>query len=170
MDEAGLGLLPSLHRTFSRKAQPLVLKTKTKHHQLSLASAIAETGNLFYEVRQCSYNGNAIVRFLRNLLKRKRKKILIIWDGASSHISKEVKAFLKTSLGQKVWLEKLPPYAPELNASEQVWNYLKNVQLKNTCARNVKELQSMAIQNLEELKNNPKMVKKFFHHPAVAFY
>jgi len=53
----------------------------------------------------------------------------------------------------------LPAYAPELNADEQVWNYLKNVQLKNICCKNVKELKSIATQKLQEMKNNPKLIK-----------
>ena len=169
MDEASLSLLPSVHRTYSKKASTPVLKNRSKYSQLSIASAISEKGRIFYEVRQCNFKGNAIVRFLRNLLKGLRKKITIIWDGATCHICGEVKAFLKTPQGQNVWLEKLPAYAPELNADEQVWNYLKNVQLKNTCCKNAKELKSVAILKLEEMKNNPKLIKKFFKHPEVAF-
>jgi len=95
---------------------------------------------------------------------------LIIWDGATCHINDEVKAFLETQEEQQVWLEKIPSYCPELNASEQVWNYLKNVELKNVCCKTAKELKSKAIEKLELIKEKTELIKNFFRHPEVAFY
>ncbi len=39
-----------------------------------------------------------------------------------------------------MWLERLPPYAPELNPVEGVWRYLKRVRLRDVCCRALSEL------------------------------
>lgn len=48
------------------------------------------------------------------------KKILLLWDGPGSHRGREVTEFIKTD-GQ---IESIffPPYTPELNPQENVWN------------------------------------------------
>jgi transposase len=68
-----------------------------------------------------------IVRFLKHLLRHISGKLLVVWDGLPVHRSQAVKDFLRQGATQRVHLEQLPGYAPELNPAEGVWNYLKNV-------------------------------------------
>jgi len=49
-----------------------------------------------------------------------RKKIVIVWDNAPWHRSKEIKNWL-TKTKHDVHLIAFPPYAPELNPQEKVW-------------------------------------------------
>ncbi len=146
-----------------------MIDNRCKYSKLSLISAIGEQGKLIYHVRQGTFNGNAIVRFLKFLLKGKKKNIVLIWDGASVHNCKEVKSFLDTLKHNRLTLVRLPAYSPELNPDEWVWNYLKNVQLKNTCAPNLKELRKLATQKLDQMTQMPNLIKSFFKHPDVAF-
>lgn len=50
--------------------------------------------------------------------------ILLVWDGAMWHKSKEVKQWLYDNQGI-VELMNFPPYSPELNPQEKVWKALK---------------------------------------------
>lgn len=54
------------------------------------------------------------------------KKIAVVWDNASWHRSKELKKWFATG-GQfeDITLIQLPPYAPEHNPIEHVWNHAK---------------------------------------------
>ncbi|EAY23864.1 transposase B of [Microscilla marina ATCC 23134] len=70
----------------------------------------------------------------------------------------------------RLLLVKQPSYSPELNASEQVWNYLKNVIMKNQVFPTVKKLGRKLKQILREFKNKKSIIKKFFENPDVAFY
>lgn len=63
-----------------------------------------------------------------------------------------------------------PPYSPELNADEQVWNHLKAVLLKNVCAHNLKELESNVKYAMELIEESPELIRSFFRHPEVGFY
>lgn len=51
-------------------------------------------------------------------------KLLLVWDGASIHKGEAVKCFLRNNPGV-LHLEALPPYCPQLNAIELLWDYLK---------------------------------------------
>ncbi len=82
----------------------------------------------------------------------------------------EVKSFLSSLKNEEVWLERIPPYSPELNADEQVWNHLKVASLKNTCAHNLKELESNVWFAMGGLEENPELIRSFFKHPKVGYY
>lgn len=134
-------------------------------------SAISAVGDLFYEVREEAFTGEAIVKFLKRVVEAVKQKVLIIWDNASIHDCRATRRFLETDeQGQAVYLAKYPTYSPELNADEQVWHQLKCVGLKNGCYQNVKELKPKVIEELENLKNKPNLIKQFFYHSKVGFY
>jgi len=42
--------------------------------------------------------------------------------------------------------------------------------LKNTCYQNFKELKPKLIEEVNKLKENPELIKQFFHHPDIGFY
>ena len=92
------------------------------------------------QVQERAYRGGQVVQFLRHLLRHVPGKLLGIWDGSSIHRCQAVKDFLGTPLGQRVWVERLPAYAPELNPVEGIWRYLKRVRLSNVCCRTLTEL------------------------------
>jgi transposase len=51
----------------------------------------------------------------------------------------------------RLHLERLPGYAPDLNADEGVWNLLKRGELKNRCCQDLDELRwelALAIRRL----------------------
>jgi transposase len=51
-----------------------------------------------------------------------------------------VKAFLASAAGQRVWLERLPSYAPDLNPVEGIWHHLKHLELGNVCCYDAQDL------------------------------
>ena len=57
-------------------------------------------------------------------MKNQDKPIYLIVDGHPVHRSTLVKSFVESTEG-KLKLFYLPPYSPELNPDEQVWNQLK---------------------------------------------
>ena len=105
-----------------------------------MASRISATGKLFFQIRENSFKGADIIEYLRALLKTTSKKILLIWDNASWHKSQEVKDFLNSDEGKRLWVAQIPPYSPEFNPDELVWANLKRVQIPNKVAKNVKNL------------------------------
>ena len=135
-----------------------------------MASAISEQGDLAYIVRNKPFDSQAIIEFLNHLMTTLKQKLLIVWDNASIHASKEVKQFLSTLPKEQLYLAQQPYYAPELNADEQVWGYLKNHQLKNKCIQNSKELHEEIDKSMGEMKKKQDLIPNFFKHPKLGFY
>ena len=78
--------------------------------------------------------------FLRQLLRQIRGRVLVIWDGSAIHKGQPIKDFLTAEAAQRLRLERLPGYAPDLNPAEGIWNELKRVELKNHFCRDCAEL------------------------------
>ena len=62
------------------------------------------------------------MRLLRQLLRHMAGKLRVIWDGSPIHRAKVVKACLAEGGAQRLWLEQLPGYAPDLNPVEGIWH------------------------------------------------
>ena len=73
-------------------------------------------------------NTENIVRALIELtLKYPGKEIVVVWDNASYHNSKELNLKLEEVENlRRVQLIYLPPYSPDKNPIEHVWNEAKN--------------------------------------------
>ena len=69
-----------------------------------------------------------IIKAITEFLKLyPNKKICIIWDNATCHKGILVRKTLsKGGLLQRVHLINLPPYAPDYNPIEKVWNTVKD--------------------------------------------
>ncbi len=133
VDEAGFYLLPARVRTYAPRGQTPVLRVLLTRDHLSAISALTASGRVLMYVQDTAFRGPRVVRFLRHLLRHIPGKLLVIWDGAPIHRSKVVKAFLAEGGVERVWLEQLPSYAPELNPVEGIWRQLKRVHLRNIC-------------------------------------
>ncbi len=136
-------------RTWAPRGQTPVLRVKLTRDHLSAISGITLDGRLFMQVRQAAYDAEAVVGFLRVLLRKIRGKILVIWDGAPIHRAQEIKQFLKAGAAKRLHLEQLPGYAPDLNPDEGIWNYLKRVELGNLCCPDLATL-ALALRRAKE--------------------
>lgn len=166
-------MLPSIGYSYAPCGQRPVLLADSKNKlKLSLSVVITPQADMYYEVRQGTFNGAAIVRFLKQMKKSIKKKMTLIWDGAKIHTCLQVKQYLQVQEDDKtrVWLEKLPAYSPELNAAEQVWAYLKNVLLKNDVSKTLAELKQKVVAAMETIKNDKGLIKSFFQNPNTCFY
>lgn len=90
--------------------------------------------------------------------------------GAKIHTNDEVKVFLEQDIEEQIFLAKLPPYSPMLNADEQVWQTLKDDMLKNVVCKNLCELKQKVQTAFKDLQEQVPKIISFFRHPEVAFY
>lgn len=162
VDESGFYLLPARVRTYAPRGQTPTLRVFETHDHLSVMSAITAHGWLFTLVRDESLTGVESVRFLKHLLAQLDRKLLVIWDGSPIHRGKEVKAYLANGATKHIHLEPLPPYAPDLNPDEGVWDHLKYVELRNTCCLNLGHLQHQLDLAVARLRRRPYLIQSFF--------
>jgi hypothetical protein len=119
-------------------------------------------GRLYTLVRQVSLNGSHSVEFLVHLLRVAAKRLLVIWDGSPIHRRDIVKQFVADAR-DKVRLEVLPGYAPDLNPwDEGGWNHLKNVEMPNLACHDLEELHEEFHLALNRLRHKHWLIRSFF--------
>jgi transposase len=162
VDEAGFYLLPMAVRTWAPVGRTPVVRVKLTRDHLSAISGVTEEGRLFLQVRPTAYDAQAVVAFLRVLLRKLPGKVLVIWDGSPIHRAQPIKDFLKRGAARRLWLEQLPGYAPDLNQDEGIWNYLKRVELANVCCPDLDALHTQLIRARERLRHKRHIIRACF--------
>ena len=124
-----------------------------------MISAITPTGRLCLSVQDHPFTSEEVVAFLKKLHRQIKGKLLVMWDGASIHQGQPIKAYLSNGAAEWLQLERLPAYAPDLNPDEGIWNYLKRVELANTCSQNLKELYLKVQDAARRLRRKPAVIQ-----------
>ena len=131
-DESGIYLLPGVVRTYGPKGQtPVVDKWSSRDH-LSVMAGVTLAGKIYTLVRQKSLTSVHSVVFLKHLLCKTGKRLLMVWDGSPIHRWGEVREFLVGRGARRIHIEAMPGYAPDLSPLDQgFWHHLKHVELRN---------------------------------------
>lgn len=111
-----------------------------------------------------AFKGPDVVRFLRHLLRHLTGKLLVIWDGSPIHRCQVVKGFLAAEAAQRLNLEALPGYAPDVNPVEGIWRYLKRVELRNRCCHDLTELRREVRHATARLRHKNPILKASIQH------
>ena len=131
-DESRLEWSTLKRRAWLRRGKKTVIKEKRgKKYQNFIGFLNLKTGeDLLY--RLAWQDQEHIIPVLTKLTEKyPDKKIVIIWDNAGFHRGKKIRLFLGSGNKlENIHLIWLPPYAPDKNPQELVWNYGKN-ELKN---------------------------------------
>lgn len=78
------------------------------------------------------------------------------------HRCRPVKEFLARGAAGRLHLERLPGYAPELNAAAGVWNLLKRRELKHRCCHDLDELRRELGLAIRRLRRKPHLLTACF--------
>lgn len=139
-DESAFYLLPGAVRTYAPRGRTPILRLPLTRDHLSVISAITPAGQLLTLAQDRAFKSPDIVRFLKHLLRHIPGMLLVLWDGAPIHRGQPVKDFLAAGGAERIRLEALPGYAPDLNPDEGIWRYLKHVELRNVCCDSLAHL------------------------------
>lgn len=161
VDEAALYLLPGVVRTYAPRGETPILHAPLSRDHLSLMGGMTLGGQIFQRALSHSVKGEDAVGFLKHLV-RHLGRVLVIWDGLPAHRSKAVKRYLREEAQGRVWLERLPSYAPDLNPKEGVWKQLKFTELANVCCRDLDELRVEYRRARERLRHKRSLVRACF--------
>jgi transposase len=162
VDEAGFYLLPGVVRTYSpRGLTPVLYEWQTRDH-LSVMGGVTPEGKVYTLARQESLNGLHSIEFLAHLLRQAGECLLVIWDRSPIHRRAEVTGFIEGVGRKRLWVEQLPPYAPDLNPVEWLWRRLKRVEMRNLACRDVEELHQQFHLATNRVRRKPELVQAFF--------
>src|SRR6478672_1980236 len=99
-----------------------------------------------------------------NVLSRKfaRQDILLVLDGAPNHRC----GYL--ALPDNISLLFLPPYSPELNPKENLWDEIREKIFKNYALKSIDAVRAKLKQAILYIERNPKIVQSITSFPYIA--
>lgn len=168
LDEAGFSSEPNLGRTYGLKGQTPVVKTSGQRQKVSAISAVSAKGGFWSQVYTGMLNAGRFVQFLKDFRRRGRGKVFLVVDGHPSHRAKAVAAYVKSCRGE-LELHFLPPYAPDLNPDEFVWQYAKTNGVAKRPLHQGESLKQRVTSDLTAIQANRKLVRSFFSAPSVVY-
>lgn len=125
-DESRFGTHSKLGHGWFNKGSRAQIKISMGFKNFYVYSAVSSlTGDSFSLILPY-VNTECMNIFLKNIsLQYKCSKLIIVLDGASWHRS------VNLAIPANISIIHLPPYSPELNPVERLWNYLKSNTIKN---------------------------------------
>jgi len=137
-------------------------------HSLNMLSVVNARGELRFMLVKGRVNGEVFAEFLRRLMHNAQQPVFLILDGHSIHRSRPVRDVVAGQDGN-LRLFFLPPYSPELNPDEQVWNYVKYHVLCRAALRSAADLRKLVLARLRSLQRLPWTVRMFFLTPDTQY-
>lgn len=167
-DEAGFHATAQYGTTWAPVGETPVIKTSGQRIKVNCISAISNRGKLRFMLYGDNFNSIVFITFLKRLLHNHPQPITLIVDGHKTHFTKKVKTFITATKG-KLKIYALPPYSPELNPDELVWNNAKQEVAKRKHTKTGKTFKETVNQIMAEIQSTQNLIKAFFCEPNVAY-
>jgi transposase len=167
-DEAGVRSDFHAGTTWGRRGYTPVVSATGARFGANLISAISARGELRFMVTKGRVTAAVFTAFLKRLLVNATAPIFLIVDGHPTHRAKSVARFVAQQAG-KLALFFLPPYSPELNPDEYVWNNLKTHGIGRRVITSLVQMRQMVISHLRQLQKIPELVRSFFLAPTTRY-
>ena len=146
-----------------------VLRQRAKHRQkVSVVAALCRSPDarhlrLAHEVLVDLYVDDfAYAQFLRGLLRQRlRGPVVLLHDGAPLHRGDWTQDAIDDFSG-RLTADEFPPYAPELNPVEQLWNWAKDKELANFVPHDVVELALATDHVMRDAASDQRRLRSFW--------
>jgi transposase len=152
-DEARFGRIADVRRCWCPKPlRPMVRAMVTQEYTYAYAAVSPADGRMDSLILP-HVNGRCMQLFIDELAARYRnERIILILDGAGWHRSSEIR------LPDNLRLLSLPPYAPQLNPVEHLWDELREKHFHNRVFDSLDALENHLVTALLAYENNAERV------------
>jgi transposase len=166
-DEAGIRSDNHAGTTWAPSGQTPVVKATGARFGFNMLSAVNALGHFRFMTHEGTVTGGVFRDFLKRLMAGMERKIFLIVDGHPTHKAKLVKQFLADNAA-RIELFFLPPYSPELNPDELVWNNVK-ARVAKMAVMTKEDMKAAADSALRRLQKLPAVVASFFRTPTCKY-
>jgi transposase len=167
-DESGFLLLPLVRRTLAPRGHAAPLRHRARHRdKVSVAAALTLSPvqghvSLYYSTYPDGYVNNvAYAGFLRELVRQVHNPLVLVHDRGNMHRGDPLRQVQQDFPDDRLDLNLLPPYAPELNPVEQLWNFSKDKEMSNFTPHTVAELNVATTHLLERIRHDQSRLRTF---------
>jgi len=162
-------MAPVVRRTWAPRGRTPFLRQKTStYRKVSVVAALAVSPHrdrlhLFFRLHpNANIKASSVLSFLKSLSRHIRGPIILLWDRFLTHRARIVQSYITRKEGLSS--EFFPPYAPELNPTENVWNYLKTNSMANEAIFDLDTLTQKARRHGQALQRKERLLRSFMKH------
>ena len=149
-DEARFGRMVRIRRCWApTPLRPMVCNGYEREFVYVYGAVSPLQGELDWMITRQMNTANMTAFLAQVSATHRREFIVMVVDGASSHVAKDL------VVPENIRLLRLPPYAPELNPQEHVWDELRE-----------KEFPNRVFADLESVLANSKLACPDWHRTA----
>jgi putative transposase len=140
--------------------QTPVLQVNPVRDKINVMGGLSWDGRVFAQVTTQKVTAEDTIAFLKYVLEQESGSIVMVLDNSRLHRNKLVSAFVAGV--DRLEVEFLPSYAPELNPIELLWGWIKGFWLGNRVVKSVVELFELWRDGLAVVTGLPGLVQGFF--------
>ncbi len=161
-DEHRLGLKPIIRKVWSPIGQRPMVKVHQRYEWTYLyAFARPKTGEVHWLVLptvNAEVFSMALESFSSEVGAGKRKRILLVVDGAGWHTAKK-----RLRVPEGIHLEFLPSHSPELQPAERLWP-LSDEAVANRHFEEIGELEEALVERCVSLRERPEVLRSYLRY------
>ena len=160
-DEASFRQDSTLHATWSRVGCPPEVPVTGERKSVKILGAIELWRSRFDYRQDTVFNATTYLGFLEQLARRYRRQgAILIQDNASYHKDADVWAWFKSN---RHWLEvhQLPPYSPELNPTERLWQHTRKNGTHNRFFGGLDALLATLTRVFSDMQSYPQLIQSY---------
>lgn len=162
-DEAGVYLNMQSGRTWGAAGETPEITATDKRGKFNVLSIVTNEGQMQFSIKEDkNIDSDRYLDFIEQLLKDRKRPLILIVDHATFHGSGKVRNFVRAHR-KRIRVYFLPKHAPQYNPDEQVWNEIKNNKIGRQPVKDKSDLKRRLISALHSLQKNADKVKSFFH-------
>jgi transposase len=167
-DEAGIRSDHHAGTTWAAKGQTPIVSSTGARFGMNMISAVSAQGEFRFMIVPGRVNAGEFIHFIKRLLIGADGPVFLIVDGHPAHKAKRVTSFVET-VKDKFRLFFLPPYSPELNPDERVWNDLKNNAVGRQSIGSPEQLHGAVLSHLRFIQKSPDRVRAYFNNATTRY-
>jgi len=160
-DEASVRQDSTLHATWSRVGHPPTVPVTGQRNSVKILGAVELSRSRFHYRRDCVFNAETYLVFLKQLASHYRHRgAILIQDNASYHKDARVWAWFKSN---RHWLEahQLPPYSPQFNPTERMWQHTRKNGTHNRFFATEAELMGTLTRVFGDMQAHPESIRPY---------
>ena len=170
IDESGFMLQPVVRRTWAPRGQTPIQYSWDRRDRLSVISAITIAPQrrrlgLYFQIYEANICFEQVIAFLTLLHRQLRRKFIVVLDRLNAH-RKGIR-LLQAAHPDWFEVEWLPPYAPDLNPVEMVWNHTKFADLANFIPEDIDHLEQAVTTSIVDTRQVISLKLACFAHAGL---
>jgi transposase len=161
-DEARFGWINSPRPCWAPNGtRPQVVSQRVREYVYLYGAVTPKDGTCVYLIMPAP-DTECFQVFLKRLARKYRRQLILLFvDGAGNHHSDELE------VPHNVMLHLLPPYSPELNPQENLWDEIREKIFKNYALKSMEDVYAKLKEAALYIERNPAIVKSITSFPYI---